>query len=170
MAVVASWSELTFGKYKGKTLPQVVLCDPDWFFWAITLPRLQEWRGNEVRETAYKACHIKIPKPDPENWRIVYHFSADGKFNGFSIMTAEHARLEHLDSQISYYLDFSYPRDLQTYDKLGNKLMLRAFRKYYFGGSRLTKQKCESFFSNNQIFILPPEKMQTPNFERCTLA
>ena len=30
-----TWSLLKFGKHKGKTLPRVVLSDPDWFFWAI---------------------------------------------------------------------------------------------------------------------------------------
>ena len=30
-----SWSSLEFGKHEGKTIPQVVFSDPDWFFWAI---------------------------------------------------------------------------------------------------------------------------------------
>jgi hypothetical protein len=29
------WIPLWFGKHKGKTLPQVVFADPDYFFWAI---------------------------------------------------------------------------------------------------------------------------------------
>ena len=27
------WIELPFGKHKGKTLPQVMFTDPDWFFY-----------------------------------------------------------------------------------------------------------------------------------------
>jgi len=30
-----AWSILPFGKHKGKTLPQIVFTDPDWFFWAM---------------------------------------------------------------------------------------------------------------------------------------
>ena len=30
-----TWSPLPFGRYEGKTLPQVVLRDADWFFWAL---------------------------------------------------------------------------------------------------------------------------------------
>jgi hypothetical protein len=30
-----AWSTLNFGKHAGKTLPQIVFADPDWFFWAI---------------------------------------------------------------------------------------------------------------------------------------
>ena len=26
------WTKLNFGKYIGKTLPQILLSDPDWFF------------------------------------------------------------------------------------------------------------------------------------------
>ncbi|MCF1464970.1 hypothetical protein FS827_27315 [Agrobacterium vitis] len=29
------WSEMPIGKYKGKTLPQMLLTDPDYFFWAM---------------------------------------------------------------------------------------------------------------------------------------
>jgi len=29
------WTGLTFGKHKGKTLPQVICSDPSWFLWAI---------------------------------------------------------------------------------------------------------------------------------------
>ncbi|MGN7714954.1 hypothetical protein [Agrobacterium radiobacter] len=29
------WSEMPIGKYMGKTLPQLLLTDPDYFFWAM---------------------------------------------------------------------------------------------------------------------------------------
>ena len=29
------WSIIKFGKHKGKSLPEVILHDPDWFFWAV---------------------------------------------------------------------------------------------------------------------------------------
>jgi hypothetical protein len=32
------WTTIPFGKHQGKTLPQIVIDDPDWFFWI--LPRL----------------------------------------------------------------------------------------------------------------------------------
>jgi hypothetical protein len=28
-----SWTTVNFGKYTGKTLPQIVLADPNYFFW-----------------------------------------------------------------------------------------------------------------------------------------
>ena len=38
-----TWSELPFGQRREKTLPQVVLSDPDWFFWAIEKDAFQDW-------------------------------------------------------------------------------------------------------------------------------
>jgi hypothetical protein len=35
------WGEVNFGKWrdKGKTLPQVLVADPDWFFWVLVSTR-----------------------------------------------------------------------------------------------------------------------------------
>ena len=30
-----AWTELNFGKHAGKSLPQILFADPDWFFWAV---------------------------------------------------------------------------------------------------------------------------------------
>jgi hypothetical protein len=29
------WTTLNFGTHEGKSLPQIVISDPDWFFWAV---------------------------------------------------------------------------------------------------------------------------------------
>ena len=41
------WSTVPFGKYKGKTFPEIIVRDPDWFFWV--LPKLY---GNARRRGA----------------------------------------------------------------------------------------------------------------------
>jgi hypothetical protein len=37
MATEFQWLQLRFGKHEGKTLPQIVLSDPDYFFWAVSV-------------------------------------------------------------------------------------------------------------------------------------
>lgn len=156
-----AWRPLKFGKYKGKTLPQIVLRDPDWFFWAFDEGILDGPLGDEAAEIAWKARNIRIPVPDPRNWRVEYHILLDGKlldgkFVGFSIVWAKNASDASIDTSYSItrkHLDLSFPRSLKTYDKLGNKMMLRSFRRYYFGGSRLTKEKCEKFFFCEYNFL-----------------
>ena len=55
------WSELKFGRHKGKTLPQILFSDPDWFFWAIDDNVFQN-KGSlysEAKDLDYKARNIK---------------------------------------------------------------------------------------------------------------
>jgi hypothetical protein len=32
---MSRWAKIGYGKHTGKTLPQIILSDPDWFFWAL---------------------------------------------------------------------------------------------------------------------------------------
>ena len=148
------WSPLRFGKHIGKTLPQVVLSDPDWFFWAVGNSTLYGSLADESFEIAAKATHIKIPKPDPENWRVEYKFYyADNSFVDFSIIAAQTA-IDHSLIEIGTHLDLSVARRHKNYDKSGCTQMLRRFRQYYYGGSNLTKERCENFFYTDANFVL----------------
>jgi hypothetical protein len=76
-----------FGKYAGKTLPEIIVRDLDWFFWV--LPKLYGRLGTEARALARKARAIKIPK---EHWRkceVKYRFDVDNRFCGFAFVKAE---------------------------------------------------------------------------------
>jgi broad specificity phosphatase PhoE len=50
------WSEVPFGKYKGKTFPEIIVRDPDWFFWV--LPKLYGKLAEEAQELARRARAI----------------------------------------------------------------------------------------------------------------
>jgi hypothetical protein len=51
------------------------------------------------------------------------------------------------------YLDLSWP-PRRKYDKRAGRIMIRDFRIHYFGErKRLTKERCEEFFSNERNFI-----------------
>ena len=124
------YSILNFGKHKGKSLPEVLLHDPDWFFWAIEnhvlekKPRL----AREARDLNFKARNIKIPKPDSEHWRVNYLFDHRDKFCGFNLVRVSSAAEAHPNR-----LDLSVVHRQKQYDKLGNRLLLRDFKNYYFG-------------------------------------
>jgi hypothetical protein len=46
------------------------------------------------------------------------------------------------------------PLRRKTYDKRAGRIMIAAFRRLYFGKrERLTKQRCEEFFSNDANFV-----------------
>ena len=49
------WSTVPFGKYKGKTLPEIIVRDADWFFGIAESLRHARRRGS--RAGAQSTCH-----------------------------------------------------------------------------------------------------------------
>jgi hypothetical protein len=157
------WSILNFGRYKDKmSLPEVVLHDPDYFFWGSDTRAFHRRGFPEAGDVANKARHIKIPKPDGEGWGIAYNFEPGTKiFNGFELVRGPRAvevfgqqemrdRPNHLDLSIVY--------GCKRHDKVGNERLLRNFKLHYFGNehTNLSRKECEGFFDNAANFHEPP--------------
>ena len=143
------WSVVPFGKYKGRTLPEIIVQDLDWFFWA--LPKLYGKLGAEARSLAQKARAIKIPKSNRGQWEVEYQYDCDHRFCGFAFVEADAWRSRW--STRLPYLDLRWPLR-RKYDKRAARIMIRDFRILYFGSrKRLTKRRCKQFFSNDQNFI-----------------
>jgi len=157
------WTPLKFGKHEGKTLPQIVLNDPDWFFLGVdlcALPWTTRFWGALDRMQSTKHNNTETRSRKLAGWILLL---ADDKFSGFSIVKAEIAGIESGKCQISSHLDLSYPWQSRPYDKLGNKMMLKSFKHYYFGGSSLTKEKCENFFYRSKNFIWRKDEKVIPD-------
>jgi hypothetical protein len=151
------WSIINFGRHEGKSFPQILLCDPDWFFWAMDRGVFEN-RPNllpEATRLAVMAKHIKIPRPNPQVWQIRYVISHDEKFLTFEIVENGIEYYLEMYVVLDDHLDLSFPRRLKTYDKLGYRLFLRKFRYYFFGSERapLTKKRCEEFFEDRSNFL-----------------
>lgn len=156
---VMIWSEVKFGKHEGKTLPQILFSDPDWFFWAIEKNIFMN-RGTNIQSQANdlydKARNIKIPNNEDENLVVEYISEyPSGKFSRFEIIpknTPYHTGSS--PTSRSPMIDMSIPRRMAKYDKTGCKNLLTFIKRYFFGKSsaRLTKQRCEDFFSDSKNF------------------
>jgi hypothetical protein len=152
------WTILTFGKCKGKTLPQIVFADPDWFFWAwennafdghglkAEATRINERArairipndGNIVREAEY------IIHPSTKNVTDVDFVPKGQPYTGGAGGTIRMA-----------VIDLSVPRSVQTYDKMGGRLVIRAVKPVLFPGvKRLTRQLLEAFFDDDSNFAV----------------
>jgi hypothetical protein len=145
------WSILNFGKHKGKSLPEVVLRDPDWFFWAVKNKVLgEQGYGAEGQELDFKARNIKIPRPSTEHWRINYVFDRRGRFSDFTLIQVANATEAHPNR-----LDLSIGYRQKHYDKLGGKLLIKEFKIHYFGSqkAKLSRPRCEGFFDNEANFF-----------------
>jgi hypothetical protein len=148
-----AWSVVKFGKYAGMTLPQILLLDPDWFFWA--LPKLYGQLGKEAKDLDRKARAIKIPGPNRMMRLVEYEYDDNQRFIGFWFVKPEQPPNSRFYIR-SRYLDFSRARRGRAYDKSGCRTLIRDFRRYYFGADkRLTKERCEAFFDDEDNFARP---------------
>ena len=145
------WTAVPFGKYKGKTLPEIVFRDIDWFFWM--LPKLYGKLAEEAQELARKARAIKVPKSGKGQRQVEYQYELDRRFCGFCFVEADSANYSRWATRLPY-LDLSWRPLRRKYDKRAGRIVIRDFRTYYFGKhKRLTKDRCEEFFSNDRNFI-----------------
>jgi len=146
-----SWSMVPFGKYRGKTVPEIIVCDLDWFFWV--LPKLYGKIAKEAQDLARRARAIKIPRPNRKNAEVEYRYEHGSRFCGFGFVEASTARHSRWATRLPY-LDLSWPLRHKKYDKRAGRIMIRDFRIHYFGErKRLTKERSEEFFSNDRNFI-----------------
>jgi hypothetical protein len=157
------WSIISFGRYKDKmSLPEVVLHDPDYFFWASDTCAFYKRGFPEAGGLAEKARYIKIPKPDGEGWGVLYDFEPGTKiFNGFKLVRGPVA-VEIFGEPSMYeppnHLDLSAVYTCKRHDKVGNERLLEDFKLHYFGSRHveLSRRECEAFFDNRANFYEPP--------------
>jgi hypothetical protein len=151
-----SWSMVPFGRYKDRTLPEIIVRDLDWFFWM--LPKLYGRLGTEARDLARKVCAIKIPKRLGRKFEVEYRYEFDDRsesgrrFCGFAFVKGE-ARPSRWTTRLPH-LDLAWPLRTKKYDKRAGHILIRDFRLNCFGKhKRLTKKRCEKFFTNERNFI-----------------
>jgi hypothetical protein len=157
MTRTSSWTVLHFGRHKGKTLPQIALVDPDWFFWAVEekvfkSPKLKR----EANEICRKATRILLPRAKGLKQRIEYAIDPHAsKLADVSIVPASTPPHDGSSSVIvKNVLDLSMARQIASYDKLGGQIIARAIKYHVFGdgSARLTRERCERFFEKDTNF------------------
>jgi hypothetical protein len=148
------WTTIGFGKHKGRTLPEVIFDDADWFFWAYEEDIFKGALGREVREVYRRARAVRIPEQDGQRMLVEYRFEPrSGKF-ATMFLIPDGPIFER--QTVSSVIDFCVPRSCASYDKSGCKNLVFAFKAIYFGNQshRLSKQAREDFFSDDANFVL----------------
>jgi hypothetical protein len=156
-AISVTWTPVTFGKHAGLTLPQIMLTDPGWAFWAFERKIFYGRFAPEASDVYDKARRIRICKRRPERWLVDYRYDDTGRFLGFSFVRARNAPWLGSGHIRSEWLDLSRIRMNRPYDKGGGRNLLRDFRQYYFCDRNLTKRRCNDFFDDNNNFIVMPD-------------
>jgi hypothetical protein len=159
--VRSRWTALDFGKHIGKTLPQVLFTDPDWFFWAFEEDAFAYQNGqvlDEVERIYRRATSIRIPARYGPDLAVEYIVS-DGRFEGMRLTPADAVVGGGVNSTsyLKSVFDMSIPRKWRDYDKTGMRTMLRDLKEILFGdpSRRMNRRRCEEFFDDVGRFTNP---------------
>lgn len=172
-----SWTIVNFGKHMGKTLPQIVLNDPNWFFWAmddVIFEKRLKFRQNkltnkkidkESKEIYEKARKILIRKKYPEERVVEYLIHPNrGKLSHVkNLKIVKSTRPRPADPPKTFrrkYFDLSIPRIIGRIYKDGEGIMWKSLIFHIFGDPdiKLTKKRCEKFFDDDNNFdVQAPE-------------
>ena len=147
-----TWTTLCFGKYKGKTFPEIMFSDPDYFFWGYEDGRFQGWLIDEARDIYKKACAIQLP-PSLRGKKLVEYVihRPSGTFGMIRLVNPHNSLTDKLE-----VIDMSYPRLFKRCDRVGYKNLLVGIKCIVFGSPkrRMTKKRCEDFFDNDDNFLI----------------
>jgi hypothetical protein len=151
------WSILPFGRHKGKTLPQVLFTDPDWFFWAVETKLLASPRlVGEAAVVDRRARNIRIPSSTGEDLVVEYIIHPQSrKFVGMQFVSRDHPWHDGSSpTRRADVIDMSVPRGFAEYDKLGGKLFIRELKRLLFGSKKyvMTRERAEAFFDDPGSF------------------
>jgi hypothetical protein len=157
-----NWSKLNFGKHEGKTLPQVLYNDPDWFYWSIKMKIFTKrtFYHDDLSMLLTRSRKIRIPNNFDGNLVVDYFTDEQtGKFSYFRIVDSTRVPRSRTNPEMRLpVLDMLVPYRLAAYDKGGYKEFKKCFRYYYFGSktARASKEKIETFFADKSNFALEP--------------
>jgi hypothetical protein len=149
-----NWTPLNFGKHEGKTLPQVMFEDADWFFDGYQKGYFKNGQAHEAREIYRRSRSIRVPQRNGQRMLVEYVIDKPtGKF-GMMRLIPDGTDLEHLNA--STVIDFFTPRAYAGYDKTGYKNFVLALKAILFGSQshRMSKQAREGFFNDDRNFKL----------------
>ena len=158
-----NWTKLDFGRYERKTLPQILLHDPDWFFWAFESGAFKGRLAVEATDLNKKARRIKVLAL-PAGFIVQYHSAkiyrrCCPKTKLRSVMVVPKTA-DIWGAHRSKCIDLSIAREIAPYDKAGGKIIVRAVKSYCLGGRqrRMTARTCDECFSDDSNFDLPKKK------------
>jgi hypothetical protein len=162
-----NWTVVSFGRYAGQTLPQIVFRDPDWFFWACENGAFRDALADEARHVYERARRIRLPQRWDGPRVVEYTDCARGKF---AVLEAvPESRNLHARSFRRPWIDLGYAHCACPYDKGGSRRLVRQAKYYLFGSASypLTRKRAEAFFEDDENFELSAPATRVRRAEDC---
>jgi hypothetical protein len=151
-----TWTIMKTGEYAGRTLPQVLFIDPDWFFYCM---EKHGFSGNlflmrEAQDIDKKARSIRIPQDG--DFVVEYDIMpVTGGFCGMGIVPRTNDwNVGATKSLRRDTINMSIPHFIKPNHKDSNRMFISQLKKILFGSSRvpMTKKRCEEFFDDPKNF------------------
>ena len=150
------WTKIDFGKYEGKTLPEVIFSDPDYFVWGFDNGIFS--KNSELEKNAeflYERIRsIKIP--DNLNGNVVSEYCINPTTSEFDILRIVpiDSPKDHLVLYRGSIIDLSFPRQYSyvarnVTNRFLNQLFFILFNNFNY---KPPKEECENFFNNDENF------------------
>ena len=153
-----SWTTIPFGKHRGKTLPQLIFNDADYYFF---LYEKFYFHGDLEKEADYlypRARSIKVPSKNGKKMLVQYSFKYNAKSKRVEFATMElipdGSNIEGLN--VSSWIDFYVPRSRSHFDKTGYENFVMGLKSILFNNPvlRMYHNACEEFFDDEDNFDL----------------
>jgi hypothetical protein len=117
------------------------------------VPKLYGKLGRQAQDLARRIQAIKIPRSAAHKFAVEYRYDCDQRVRGFELVRAGRAFSSRWATRLPH-LDLTWPLRQKRYGKRAGRLVVRDFRRLFFGEHRrLSKQRCEEFFSNDANFL-----------------
>ncbi len=144
------------GKYKGYTLPEILVKDPNYFFWLAEAPDWPVAIATEAKLLHWRATHIKLPKKKGKKQAAEYVRS--GKEFGKLRVVPRGALKKSTPSAVERgkFIDLSVPRKYDSYDKDGSKRLVHTMWELlvdeFDDHGLIIAERAEQFFADPKNF------------------
>jgi hypothetical protein len=133
-----NWHRLGRGTYSGKTLPEVMLEDPDYVLEGRAANELEGPMRAEANEIRRRVAHMEVPRVDGEEPVVVfYNLRPDRSYGGLAIVPRSSRRLpEYARAAAAHtdgFFDLTVPRRIAPRDRASTLEALQAFVHHCLG-------------------------------------
>ncbi len=148
-----SWHRLGRGAHSGKTLPQVMLEDPEYVLEGAGADELEWPMRAEAAEIRRRVAHMHVPRDEGEEQvSVFYNLRADHSYGGLAIVPRSYPRLSEYAraaaARTDGYFDLTVPRRIAPADRRGTLEALQAFVHHCLDG----KQTLGEFLHDDRNF------------------
>jgi hypothetical protein len=162
------WWPLRSGEYKGKTIPEVLMCQPEYIFHALKNRSFDSWYWHQATIATIRMAHMVPPRTDPHLWLFAIQFK-NHNFWDFKIIKKEFAKkYKKHGYAICKHLDLSLVSKGGEGMNVARQRMISRIKDEFFGDNEVAAHKSDinAFLSDASNFSADCARLHCPKIER----